>query len=990
VLIAYADIGGPPNTLQSQILAEPGVIAVDLFDAFSGTPTLAQLTPYNIVVAFSNNAYNDAVGMGNVLADYADIGGIVVGLNFDWFGPPFGLAGRWITGGYTPFNTGPTNFATSCLGTYDTSHPLMQGISAGSLCAFFRHTLTLSSGAVSVAMYQDNQQLCAYKTNNGHTGVGINAYLGQNPMNFSGLFGRVIVNAGRWLISGPCGTPSPTPTATATPTGSPSCTPSAWQNRANMPTDLYGAAGASNGTFFYAAGGYSFSLNQTLAVVNRFDPVANSWTAMASMPQAAIMATAVYYPPTNKIYVFGGEDAALGTNYNITRIYDIATNTWSTGANMPDVHSFAAGGYIPATGKIYIISGYNTGQVTSAQPNTWAYDPVANTWTDLTATVPFPHPAGGAGFGVINNKLYIAGGRDAANLVINLTWEWDPVAGTYTAKTDEPGSFQNNVPGSGAASGLLWVFGGGNPFSGANATKAGLTSGDVPSKLAFPWSLFSRGEAPDTSNAGRFYNPATNSWTSSPNMNTVRSFTSGGAIGSSLLIAAGGYNGTTTVATAETEGICGGGTPTPTPTGSPSATPTATPTATPGCSWSPGPALPSVGVRLVGVYFPANGKFYAMGGRASDAAGSEFTHPFEYDPGTNSWTTKSATYPDTHTNNMACGVLTDAGTPYIYCVGGSQVTVVGTFDRVFRYNPVTDVISAVAAPWPGGLGMVLPGGFTVLNNKLYILGGFDTITGGGQGTSQIWEFTPPTTWVQKPTVLPVPLGYIPTTTIGSLIYTGGGSNITAGVLTDTTNSFVYNPGANTIGPIAPIPRATGETRALNFNGKMLVMGGGRTAPNPSNEVDAYTPGTNTWAVNSPVPAFNTARRNFPTDTNGTDHIWLAGGYDSTGLPTASMEIFACAQGTPTPTPTATATATHTPTATPTATATATHTPTATPTATATATHTPTATPTATATATHTPTATPTATPTSSPPPTPTAPPRSTPTPRPRPTPPPRP
>jgi N-acetylneuraminic acid mutarotase len=143
-----------------------------------------------------------------------------------------------------------------------------------------------------------------------------------------------------------------------------------------MPTDLYGAAGASNGTFFYAAGGYSFSSGTTLAVLNRFDPVANSWTPMAPMPQAAIMATAVYYPPTNKIYVFGGEDAVSGTNYNITRIYDIATNTWSTGANMPDVHSFAAGGYIGATGKIYIISGYNTGQVTSAQPNTWAYDPV--------------------------------------------------------------------------------------------------------------------------------------------------------------------------------------------------------------------------------------------------------------------------------------------------------------------------------------------------------------------------------------------------------------------------------------------------------------------------------------------------------------------------------------------------------------------------------------------------------------------------------------
>ena len=115
-----------------------------------------------------------------------------------------------------------------------------------------------------------------------------------------------------------------------------------------------------------------------------------------------------------------------------------------------------------------------------------------------------------------------------------------------------------------------------------------------------------------------------------------------------------------------------------------------------GCApsgWSAGPVLPSVGVRLVGVYFQANGKFYGMGGRSSDAAGSEFTHPFEYDPGTNSWTTKSATYPDTHVNNMACGVLADAGTPYIYCVGGSQVTVTGTFDRVFRYDPVTDALT---------------------------------------------------------------------------------------------------------------------------------------------------------------------------------------------------------------------------------------------------------------------------------------------------------
>ena len=43
------------------------------------------------------------------------------------------------------------------------------------------------------------------------------------------------------------------------------------------------------------------------------------------------------------------------------------------------------------------------------------------------------------------------------------------------------------------------------------------------------------------------------------------------------------------------------------------------------------------------------------------------------------------------------------------------------------------------------------------------------------------------------------------------------------------------------------------------------MGGGRVAPNPSNEVDIYNPGTNTWSTGLP---FSNARRNFPTDTNG--------------------------------------------------------------------------------------------------------------------------
>ena len=381
--------------------------------------------------------------------------------------------------------------------------------------------------------------------------------------------------------------------------------------------------------------------------------------------------------------------------------------------------------------------------------------------------------------------------------------------------------------------------------------------------------------------------------------------------------------------------------------------------------WSAGPDMPTVLVRAVGVFFSPNGNFYTMGGRTSDTAGSDFQHALQYTPGSNSWTQKSSTFPDNQMNNMACGVLSVSGVPQIYCVGGSAAGQTTATGRVFSYNPVTDTPATLTGDeWPGAMGTILPGGFAVANNKLYILGGFNINVGS---TNQIWQFDPTAAvgakWLQRVNT-PVSIMYAPTCTINGIIYVGGGSDYQGGLVVDTTNSFSFDPAANTIGTIAAIPRATGETRALNFNGSMYVMGGGRVAPNPSNEVDIYNPGTNTWSTGQP---FTHARRSFPTDTDGTTHIWLSGGYDVDNLtPLASMEIFCQGGGTPTPTPTATATATATPTATGTVTAT--------PTATATVTGTPTA------------TATVTASPTATLPPGP----RSTPTPRPRPTPAPRP
>jgi hypothetical protein len=321
--------------------------------------------------------------------------------------------------------------------------------------------------------------------------------------------------------------------------------------------------------------------------------------------------------------------------------------------------------------------------------------------------------------------------------------------------------------------------------------------------------------------------------------------------------------------------------PTPTPTPTPSGTPTPTP-----CAWSFGPPLPAVGcARAVGNFFPANGRFYVMGGRSSDIAGSDFTNPFEYNPVTNTWATKTAVYPDASVNNMACGVLTVSGTPQIYCVGGSLGGGTTATARVFSYNPATDTIATLpsADDWPGSPGgasaITLPGGFAVLGNKLYIIGGFQI---SQAVIAQTWRFDPAAAtgsrWVQLQNY-PVARGYMPATAIGGFIYTAGGSTFDASVLADSADSFKYDPVNNTWSTIPNIPRATGETRAVAMGNKMYVLGGGRTAPNPSNEVDIYDPALNTWSIGN---HFITPRRNFAADTDGSSRIWLAGGYDSSG------------------------------------------------------------------------------------------------------------
>jgi len=298
-------------------------------------------------------------------------------------------------------------------------------------------------------------------------------------------------------------------------------------------------------------------------------------------------------------------------------------------------------------------------------------------------------------------------------------------------------------------------------------------------------------------------------------------------------------------------------------------------------TWTNETAFPLAGVvRAWGVYFPANGKFYVLGGRQSDTGGSEILNPREYFPLGQTWATKATTFPDNQVSNLVGGVLNVAGTDYIVLVGGSAAGATTATSAVRVYEPILDAgITLASDPWPGNVGgTVLPGGAAVYANKLYVFGGFNINVGM---VSTIWRFDPAlpagTRWHQMTATLPTALGFIPTATSGNFIYLLGGSNYVSSALSDTTLAYRFDPTLDTIAPIAAVPRPVGETRAVTQrDGKIWVLGGGRNAPNPATEVDVYDPALNSWSLGPPML---TARRNFAAAINwGTGEVFAVGGY----------------------------------------------------------------------------------------------------------------
>ena len=116
-----------------------------------------------------------------------------------------------------------------------------------------------------------------------------------------------------------------------------------------------------------------------------------------------------------------------GSSTNNMYVYDTLANSWSLVGSIPDAagHAFAMGFAI--NGKGYVVGGDTSGIPVNT---VWEFDPVAvNHWTQKHD---FPAGARDAGFAfALNNYAYVGAGNDNVNLY-NDIWKYDPVLDSWT------------------------------------------------------------------------------------------------------------------------------------------------------------------------------------------------------------------------------------------------------------------------------------------------------------------------------------------------------------------------------------------------------------------------------------------------------------------------------------------------------------------------------------------------------------------------------
>jgi len=227
-----------------------------------------------------------------------------------------------------------------------------------------------------------------------------------------------------------------------------------------MPTGKQNIQGSYYNGKIYVPGGYIGSHIDENAI---YDIASNTWTTGAPEPAPRSGATAAY---NGKIYVFGGNPGPSAQ----TLIYNIASDSWTTGADMPVATTY---GRAITVGSYMYYAGGIAGTTTNA---VFRYDPAADSWATMasmnTARTSEELMTDGT-------HIFAVNGGDAtffAGVPLNETVEiYDIAANTWTY--GNPTVVTSAGPAGGLAGGKLMIMGGVDTASYYDVTQVSTLGG---------------------------------------------------------------------------------------------------------------------------------------------------------------------------------------------------------------------------------------------------------------------------------------------------------------------------------------------------------------------------------------------------------------------------------------------------------------------------------------------------------------------------------
>lgn len=650
----------------------------------------------------------------------------------------------------------------------------------------------------------------------------------------------------------------------------------------------------TDGRFVYVAGGVDLAVGNFLDQFVRYDPLNDSWSALAPMPTPVVLSALVYSPATNKFYSFGGGDVTDCSARNVTFIYDVASGTWTSGADMPEGRlAFAGVGY--HNGRIYLAGGDLSCDSSTSIPQSqiWIYDIASNSWTTGAA---MPQALADGASGMVNGHLYVLGGVNSHQVVVSTIYDYDIASNRWVTST---ASLLNptSQAGSAVANGRVWAIGGedfNNPAS-PGALRASGQPGTEQTGAKHPYTRRAR-SAPNSPEAPigttQVFDPATGTVTWGPYMNIAREDLGATSVGN-YVVAVGGFNGGApngdfSLDITEVSVQSGsGGSVTPTSTATqpvPSGTPTCT-TGAPHNPWAVANPMPRAaflpGVASDGTYV------YSAGGSSDTEMLSQF---IRYNPSTDSW---SSLAPMPSPANGLALVYSPINNK-LYAFGGTAV-VTQSLDITRIYDISTGTWST-GAPLPNPRSRFAGTGYH--NGKIYLAGG---TADQSPGTSQndTWEYDVLSdSWTIKLPV-PIPLSAAASAVVDAHLYIIGGRTRTAPTLSTVYDYDIEHDFWTLLN--TTLPTNVYFPGGTEVHGRIWVVGGVRGSPTYVTQI--FDPHTRSF---SQGPSLNVARYGLGAASAG-NYVVAVGGYDFGGSNLATTEVTTqLPECVPTPSPSPTA------------------------------------------------------------------------------------